>query len=116
MTETRLHVEWLAEDGFIVVGTLDPHAALAAAVDDDDEMVIRYSAVEEAYYVPDEDPSRQAVAELSDAMHQWLQGAAPGLYRWLPASDEDRAEHDVTRWLSRADKAAADTFEGVLFP
>ncbi|MEA5367745.1 hypothetical protein VA596_50000 [Amycolatopsis sp., V23-08] len=108
-------VEWFVEDGFVVAGTLDPHVALAAAVADDDEFRVRYSAVEmgERSLDADDEPSAEAVAELGDALHQFIAEAVASRWHWFPASEEDREDYGVTRWLRLGD--GLDSFEGVAF-
>ncbi|WP_439377459.1 hypothetical protein [Amycolatopsis lexingtonensis] len=117
MTDT-ITVDWLAEDGFVVAGTLDPHDALAAAAADDDEFRVRYSAVEmgERGLDADDEPAAEAVAELGDTLHAFLTDAIPGRWHWVPATEEDGADFGVTRWLRLADSTETDSFEGVLFP
>jgi hypothetical protein len=114
---TALNVEWLVEDGFVVAGTLDPHVALAAAAADDDELSVRYSAVEMGERGLDEDdaPSVEATVELGDALHELIGSAVARRWRWIPATAGEAVDHGVERWLSPAVESGPDTFEGVAF-
>ncbi|ALG07634.1 hypothetical protein [Kibdelosporangium phytohabitans] len=112
-TKQRTAVHFFIEDGFLVRGTLDPHKALALALDDGDPYQFGYAcemAARPEYET--EQPTVDEVRDLGDLMHTYLSGAKPGLYRIVPAPPGD----DEYSWVMHpVDERGRGVFEGVVF-
>lgn len=111
---TKTAVHFLIEDGFIVRGTQDPHAALALAVAQE-RFADRYWVVDYCRPDPDrrEDPTPTDLAELADLLHGLLADARPGLYRINPAQPDDM--DGAAWWLVPASAPGHGVFQGVQF-
>jgi hypothetical protein len=104
------------EDGFLVEGTQDPHAALAAAVDDDtiDGWVEEIDWAQRNPVEP-EDPEPERVRDLGDWCHRMITEAKPGWWKWEDIP-EDEQDDDASRYLVPAEPGANGAFEAVVFP
>lgn len=115
---TQLELQRFVEDGFLVAGTQDPHAALAAATEDDliDGWVEEIDWAQRNPVEPD-DPEPVRVRELGDWCHLMIAEAKPGWWRWdeLPEDERDELE-GATRSLTRASATDIGAFEAVVFP
>lgn len=110
---TKTAVHFFVEDGFLVRGTLDPHTALALAVDDADSYQLGHAC--EMGVRPDDEtdqPTVDDVRDLADLMHRYLASAQPGLYRIVPAGP-DNYEYGWFMWPAK--ERGPGVFEGVVF-
>lgn len=113
-----LELERFVEDGFLVAGTQDAHAALAAAVDDDmiDGWVEEIDWAQRNPVEPD-DPEPKRVRDLGDWCHRMITGAHPGWWRWDEIPEDERDELEgATKSLTRTTASDARAFEAVVFP
>jgi hypothetical protein len=110
-------------DGFVVRGTLDPHAALALAVAQFGEgeeylyedMLAGVAPPRPGIEPDDYEIDPDAVAAMADRCHEWIATARPGLYRMNVASAVDEDCYHVSWWFAWASQRGPGVWQGVLF-